>query len=189
LIKTLFQTGARVSEFVNIKVEDFFLDEAMILITKGKGGKKIKGRKRHLLVDTLGLLMAVLITSATVDDGAAAPALLAQVRVRDFPRLETLCGDAKYHPHALEAWVAANRPGWRLEVKSRPPGSKGFTPVRKRWVVERTKAGNGRSRRNSKDYERKPESAAGMIQLSHIHLLLRKLAPSAQREFRYAVAA
>lgn len=153
------------------------------------GGKKIKGRKRHLLVDTLGLLMAVLITSATVDDGAAAPALLAQVRVRDFPRLETIFGDTKYHHHALEAWLAANRPGWRLEVKSRPPGSKGFTPVRKRWVVERTNAWNGRSRRNSKDYERKPESAAAMIQLSHIHLMLRKLAPSAQREFRYAVAA
>jgi transposase len=153
------------------------------------GGKKIKGRKRHLLVDTLGLLMAVLITSATVDDGAAAPALLAQVRVRDFPRLETILGDTTYHPQALEAWVAANRPGWRLAVKSRPPGSKGFTPVRKRWVVERTNAWNGRSRRNSKDYERKPESAAAMIQLSHIHLMLRKLAPSAQREFRYAVAA
>ncbi len=153
------------------------------------GGKKIKGRQRPLLVDTLGWLLAVLLTSATVDDGAAAPALLAQVRVRDFPRLETICGDTKYPHHAREAWLAANRPGWRLEVKSRPPGRKGFTPVRKRWVVERTNAWNGRSRRNSKDYERKPESAAAMIQLSHIHLLLRKLAPSVQREFRYAVAA
>ncbi len=153
------------------------------------GGKKIKGRKRHLLVDTLGLLIAVLITSAHVDDGAAAPELLAQISAQDFPRLETIFGDSKYHNHALEAWLADNRPDWRIEVKPRPPGNKGFTPVRKRWVVERTNAWNGRARRNSKDYERKPESAAAMIQISNIHLMLRKLAPSAQREFRYDAAA
>ncbi len=153
------------------------------------GGKKIKGRKRHLLVDTLGLLLAVLITSAHVDDGAAASTLLAQISAQDFPRLETIFGDSKYHNHALEAWLATNRPGWRIEVKARPEDSKGFTPVRKRWVVERTNAWNGRARRNSKDYERKPESAAAMIQVSHIHLLLRKLAPSAQREFHYDAAA
>src|SRR5713226_5836257 len=98
------------------------------------GGKKIKGRKRHLLVDTLGLLLAVLITSAHVDDGAAAPELLAQVSAQDFPRLETIFGDSKYHNHALDAWLATNRPGWRIEVKARPEDSKGFTPVRKRWV-------------------------------------------------------
>ena len=153
------------------------------------GGKKIKGRKRHLLVDTLGLLLAVLITSANVDDGAAAPELLVQVSAQDFPRLETIFGDTKYTNHALEAWMAENRPSWRIEVQSRPPGSKGFTPVRKRWVVERTNAWNGRSRRNSKDYERKPESAAAMIQISNLHLMLRKLAPSVQREFRYDAAA
>lgn len=153
------------------------------------GGKKIKGRKRHLLVDTLGLLLAVVITSAHVDDGTAAPLLLAQVSPQDFPRLETIFGDTKYHNHALEAWVAENRPGWRIEVQARPPGSKGFTPVPKRWVVERTNAWNGRSRRNSKDYERKPESAAAMIQISHVHLMLRQLAPTAQPEFRYDAAA
>jgi len=153
------------------------------------GGKKIKGRKRHLLVDTLGLLLAVVITSAQVDDGAAAVDLLMQLRVQDSPRLETIFGDTKYHNHALEEWLAKNRPGWCIEVKARPAGSKGFTPVRKRWVVERTNAWNGRARRNSKDYERKPESAAAMIHLSNIHLMLRKLAPSTQREFHYAAAA
>jgi putative transposase len=153
------------------------------------GGKKIKGRKRHLLVDTLGLLLAVVITSAQIDDGAAAVDLLTQLRAQDFPRLATIFGDTKYHNHALDAWLAKNRPGWHIEVKARPEGTKGFTPVRKRWVVERTNAWNGRARRNSKDYERKPESAAAMIPLSNIHLLLRKLAPSAQREFRYAAAA
>jgi len=153
------------------------------------GGKKIKGRQRHLLVDTLGLRLAVLITSANGDDGAAAPALLAQISTRDYPRLETIFGDNKSHTPALAAWLADNRPGWRLEVKSRPPGHTGFTPVHKRWVVERTNAWTGRSRRNSKDYERTPASAAAMIQISHLHLMLRKLAPSAQREFRYAAAA
>lgn len=153
------------------------------------GGKKIKGRKRHLLVDTLGLLLAVVITSAHVDDGAAAIDLLTQMSAQDFPRLETIFGDTKYHNHALEEWLAKNRPGWRIEVKARPEGSKGFTPVCKRWVVERTNAWNGRARRNSKDYERKPESATAMIYLSNIHLLLRKLAPSTQREFHYDVAA
>ena len=103
--------------------------------------------------------------------------------------MEPICGDATYHTHALETWLEKTRPGGRLAVKSRPSGRQGFTPMRKRWVVERTKAWNGRSRRNSKDYERKPESAAAMIHLSHIHLLLRKLAPFAQREFRYAAAA
>ena len=153
------------------------------------GGKKIRGRKRHLLVDTLGLLLAVVITSAQVDDGAAAIGLLTQVSAQDFPRLETILGDAKYHNHALEEWLAKNRPGWRIEVKARPASSTGVTPVRKRWGVERTKAWNGRARRTSKDYERKPESAAAMIYLSNIHLLLRKLAPSTQRDFHYAAAA
>jgi putative transposase len=115
------------------------------------GGKKIKGRKRHLLVDTLGWLLAVLMTSAHLDDGAGAVDLLAQINPQDFPRLETSFGETKYHNHGLETWLAQNRPGWRIEVQFRPPGRQGFTPVRKRWVVERTKAWNGRARRNSKD--------------------------------------
>src|SRR5512144_837715 len=93
------------------------------------GGKKIKGRKRHLLVDTLGLLLAVVITSAQVDDGVAAVELLKQVQAQNFPRLQTIFGDSKYHNHALEDWLAKNRPGWRIEVKARPEGSKGFLPV------------------------------------------------------------
>ena len=140
-------------------------------------------------MDTLGLVLAVLITSAQMDDGVAAVELLKQVNASDFPRLQTIFGDSKYHNRALEEWLAENRPGWRIEVQARPEGTKGFLPVRKRWVVERTNAWNGRARRNSKDYERKPESAAAMIQLSNIHLMLRKLAPSARREFHYDAAA
>lgn len=153
------------------------------------GGKKIKGRKRHLLVDTLGLLIAVLITAASLDDGAVAGQLLAKVSPQEFPRLETIFGDSKYHNHQLAAWLTANRPDWRIEVKMRPEGTKGFTPLKKRWVVERTNAWNGRCRRHSKDYERTIASSAAMIQISNAHLMLRRLAPSDDRNFRYRACA
>jgi putative transposase len=150
------------------------------------GGKKIKGRKRHLLVDTLGLLIAVLITGAGIDDGTAAPDLLAKVSPEDFPRLETIFGDNKYHNHRLHAWLAENRPAWQVEVKTRPEGTKGFTPLEKRWVVERTNAWNGRSRRHSKDYERRTESSAAMMEISNIHLMLRRRRPAPRPKFHDA---
>ena len=153
------------------------------------GGKKIKGRKRHLLVDTLGLLVAVLITAAGVDDGVAAPKLLDQITAEAFPRLEVVFGDNKYHNHALEAWLKEERPNWRIEVKMRPEGTRGFTPLEKRWVVERTNAWNGRCRRNSKDYERRTESSTAMIQISNIHLMLRRLSPGSRPAFHYQAAA
>jgi putative transposase len=149
------------------------------------GGKKIKGRKRHVLVDTIGLLLVVLITSAGLDDGAAAIKLFTQISVEEFPRLTVIFGDSKYHNHDLAAWLSEHRPGWRIEVKKRPDGSPGFTPLPKRWVVERTNAWNGRCRRNSKDYERKPESSAAQLQLSHIQLMLQRLSPVPHPEFHY----
>jgi putative transposase len=149
------------------------------------GGKKIKGRKRHLLVDTLGLLVAVLVTGAGIDDGVAAPQLLGQITPTEFPRLTTIFGDNKYHNYNLEAWLAKERSTWHVEVKMRPEGSKGFTPLKKRWVVERTNAWNGRCRRHSKDYERKAESSAAMIQISNVHLMLRRLAPADTPKFNY----
>jgi putative transposase len=153
------------------------------------GGKKIKGRKRHLLVDTLGFLIAVLITSASVDDGVAAPLLLAHVTPADFPRLIVLFADQKYHNHVFEAWLAEHRAGWRLDVKRRPEGTKGFTPLAKRWVVERTNAWHGRYRRNSKDYERTVESSTAMLQMSNVHLMLNKLVPSRRPTFHYRMEA
>lgn len=153
------------------------------------GGKKIKGRKRHLLVDTLGLLIAVLITAASLDDGAAAPQLLAQVSPQEFPRLETIFGDSKYHNHQLAAWLTEHRPTWRIEVRMRPEGTKGFVPLKKRWVVERTNAWNGRCRRHSKDYERTVASSAAMIRVSNVQLMLRQLAPPAERKFGYRARA
>jgi putative transposase len=153
------------------------------------GGKKIKGRKRHLLVDTLGLLVAVLVTGAGIDDGVAAPQLLGSITSQDFPRLMTIFGDSKYHNHALEAWLAEYRPAWHVEVKKRPEGTQGFTPLKKRWVVERTNAWNGRCRRHSKDYERRPDSSAAMIQISNVHLMLRRLTRHRQPVFHYRTTA
>jgi putative transposase len=149
------------------------------------GGKKITGRKRQLLVDTLGLWLAVLMTSASLDDGVAAPLLRGHVHPSHVPRLGTLFADQTYHHPALDAWMAAPRPGWRIAVTARPAGTQGFTPVEKRWVIERTNAWHSRCRRNSKDYEYTVEARTAMIQISHIHLLLNRLAPSGCPVFHY----
>ena len=149
------------------------------------GGKKITGRTRHLLVDTLGLLIAILITSAGLDDGVAAPQRLGHLTPHDFPRLETIFADMKYHNHDLDAWMAEHRAGWRIAVTVRPAGTKGFTPLEKRWVIERTNAWHGRYRRNSKDYERTIESSTAMIQISNIHLMLNRLSPCDRPAFHY----
>ena len=92
------------------------------------GGQKMNGRKRHLLVATLGLWLAVLMTSAGLDDGVAAPLLLGHVHPAHCPRLVTIVADQQYHHHARDAWMAAHRPGWRIAVQARPAGTKGFTP-------------------------------------------------------------
>ena len=104
-----------------------------------------------------------LVTGANVDDGTAAPLLLEQVTQEEFPRLKMIFGDSKYRNKRLQAWLSKERPGWEVEVKQRPKGSQGFTPVRKRWVVERSNAWHGRCHRNSKDYERRSDSSAAMI--------------------------
>jgi len=154
------------------------------------GGKKITGRKRHILVDTLGLLLAVVVTQASVDDAAAAPLLFQELRAEKLPRLEVVWADGKYHNHELNAWLENFAPTWRLEIVSRPPGVQGFTLLPKRWVVERTFAWNGRCRRHSKDYERRTDSSESMVRVTAISLMLRRLAPPAnQAQFHYSTAA
>ncbi len=149
------------------------------------GGKKISGRKRQVRVDTIGVLLVVLITSVALADGAAAVKLLAQISADDFPRLTVIFGDSKDHNPNLEAWLKEQRPGWRIEVKKRPEGTAGFVPLPKRWVVERTNAWHGRARRNSKDYERKPESSAAQLHLSNLQLMLHRLSPVPYPKFHY----
>ena len=141
------------------------------------GGKLVKGRKRHIVVDTMGLLLGVVVTAANVDDAEGAKAVLSQLLEQKFPRLELLWGDNKYHNYALEEWLDENA-HFRIEVVKRPKGQRGFVLLPKRWVVERTLAWLERCRRNSKDYERLTPSSAAMIQISMIQLLLHRLRPS-----------
>ena len=155
------------------------------------GGKKITGRKRHLAVDTLGLLLAVVVTSAAVDDAAAAPKVLEQLDANSYPRLQVVWADSKYHNHRLNAWKAKRKHlPWRLDVVKRPKDAKGFVLLPKRWVVERTNAWNGRARRLSKDYERRTDSSECMIRIRAIDVLRRKAYPQQpQVPFHYRLAA
>jgi len=139
------------------------------------GGKRLKGRKRHIVVDTLGLLLAVTVTAASADDGTAAPRVLAKLSRESFPRLGKLWGDNKYHNHSLNEWVSKH--GWyAIEAKACPPGSEGFKVIKWRWVVERTFAWLGRCRIHSRDYERRADSSEAQVQISMIQLMLRRLA-------------
>jgi putative transposase len=152
------------------------------------GGKKITGRKRHIIVDTLGLLVVVLVTIASADDGTIAPAVLRKLTDEHGTRLELLWADGKYHNHALNAWRKEAKVRYRIEVVSRPPGSQGYVKLPRRWVVERTFAWLGRYRRHSRDYERFSESSEAMIKVSSIHRMLRLLKPDQSKKpvpFKY----
>jgi len=145
------------------------------------GGKKVSGRKRHIVVDSLGMLLAVLVTSAAVDDAAAAQELLTQVDSQGFPRLRTMYADNKYHNYDLYEWLDENVK-YCLHVVRRPADAEGFVKLPQRWVVERTFAWLGRSRRLYKDCEKLPQTSAAMIQIAMIHLMVRRLASDTTAE-------
>jgi putative transposase len=152
------------------------------------GGKKISGRKRHIIVDTLGLLLVVVVTSASADDGTVAPEVLGRLTAEHRSRLELLWADGKYNNRSLDGWLAGTEAGYVIEVIGRPAGSKGFVKLPRRWVVERTFAWLGRYRRNSRDYERFARSSEAMIKVSSIHRMLRLLKPDRSKEpvpFKY----
>jgi putative transposase len=142
------------------------------------GGKKVKGRKRHLLVDTLGLLIAVVVTSAGVQDYHGAVPVLGRVKGR-CPRMKVVWADGIYEKPWLIEWVRVEC-GWELQVTKRSDKDKGFQVVPKRWVVERTFGWLGRYRRLSKDYEILPETSEGMILMAMIHVMVRRLEPTSQ---------
>jgi putative transposase len=155
------------------------------------GGKNIKGRKRHVSVDVLGLLLVGFVSSAALDDAVAAPQVLKHLGLATYPRLAVMWADNKDHKHGLNDWIKTESLGnWRLEVVRRPEGSKGFVLLPKRWVVERTFAWLGRCRRHSKDYERRTDSSESRLRVSAMHLMLKRLKPSnVYPPFRYRLAA
>jgi len=93
------------------------------------GGKKVRGRKRHIVVDTLGLLLALVVTSANVDDAKAAQTLFEWMPKTAFPRLETVQADNKYHNYQLQNWLRVPKRPYAVWVVNRPPGERKFMPL------------------------------------------------------------
>jgi transposase len=137
-------------------------------------GKKIKGRKRHIVVDTLGLLIGLIVHSADIQDRDGAPGLLASIR-KAFPWLRHLFADGAYAGPKLERALAKHG-HWTIEIVKRSDSAKGFEVLPRRWVVERTLAWLGRCRRLSKDFEKTIASAQAWVTIAHIRLVTRRLA-------------
>lgn len=134
-------------------------------------GKKVKGRKRHILVDTLGLLLKARVLTADIQDRDAAQMLFTEIKDR-MPRLRLVWADGGYRGKLI-LWVAAHCL-WILEIVKRNDHLKKFVPLPKRWIVERTFSWLNRNRRLSKDYERKIESAEAWLYLSMSILMLKR---------------
>jgi putative transposase len=137
--------------------------------------KNVKGRKRHLLVDTLGLPLSVYITSADVQDRVGARCLLAGLKPF-VPRLKKIWADGAYTGEKLAGWCK-ERGGWELQIVERSSAdTEGFAVLPHRWIVERTLGWLMRNRRLSKDYERKVQTSETFIEVAMIRLILRRLA-------------
>ena len=136
-------------------------------------GKKVKGRKRYVLVDTLGLLLAVSVTPADVPERAGGKRLLSGLKPLQ-PRLALICGDGGYSGEEFTQWCSAEG-GWRLEIIKRNDSVEGFVVLPWRWIVERTIAWIDRFRRLCKDYERKVQTSEYLIEAAMIRLMLRRL--------------
>jgi putative transposase len=140
------------------------------------GGKKVAGRKRHLLVDTLGLLITAVVHAANLYDGAGAVRVF-EATARRGIRLKKIWADQTYRG-TLRAWMAERQLG-DLEIVDRLPGQRGFQVQPRRWVVERTHAWMGRNRQLSKEYDHHPRSSESWLYLASIRLLTRRLTKAA----------
>ena len=137
-------------------------------------GKKIKGRKRHILTDTGGLLVAAIVNTADIQDRDGAPDLLISIRAR-FPWLRHVFADGGYAGEKLKK--ALQRKGeWTLEIIKRSDAAKGFKLLPRRWVVERTIAWLNRNRRLAKDFERTVESATTWLFIASVNQITRRIA-------------
>jgi transposase len=137
-------------------------------------GKRIKGRKRHIVTDTEGFLLAACVHEANIQDPHGAVPLLRSLR-RAFPELAHIFADRVYRGEQLRNAIADCGP-WTIEIVQRPAGVKGFQLLPRRWVVERSLAWLGRSRRLAKDFEATIASATAWLWLANLRLLTRRLA-------------
>jgi len=137
-------------------------------------GKKVKGRKRHIAVDTLGMIVAVVIHGADVQDQTGGLQVLFRLRER-VKKVQVVFADSAYKRNGFPAWVKQTL-NITVQTVLRPVNVKGFVVLPKRWIVERTFAWLGRHRRHSKDYERTVESSEAMIYISMLHNMSRRLA-------------
>lgn len=140
------------------------------------GGKKVKGRKRHILVDTLGLILTVLVTPANEGERSGLKRLLRDYFSHGITRLRKIWVDGGYSGSAIADWVNRLKKTWRIVLEVSEKEGKGFHVVKKRWVVERTFAWIGNFRRNAKDYETLTQNSEAMIQISMMSILLRRIA-------------
>jgi transposase len=151
--------------------------------------KNVDGRKRHIVVDSMGLLLAVLVTAASVDDACAAQRLFSRLEGQPVGKMRRVFADNKYHNFALYEWVQ-NNASWNLVIVRRPDGTKGWVDLPLRWTVERTFAWLGRCRRLSQDREKSVVSSEAFVKLAMIHLMLNRLEPkAADAEFHYHAVA
>lgn len=141
--------------------------------------KNVKGRKRHLLVDTLGLPLSIYVTPADVQDRAGARLLLAGLGPL-VPRLKKIWADGAYSGKDLAGWCA-EQGGWEIEVVERGRDTSGFEVLPKRWIVERTFGWLRRDRRLAIDYERKVQTSETLIEVAMIRLILGRLAGRRER--------
>jgi putative transposase len=150
------------------------------------GGKKLDGRKRHLVVDSLGLLLAVVVTAGNVSDGAGGIAALSEVDPDDYPELGTVFGDRAYEKAGFPEFVGQWKPGCRLNVIARKEDDEGFVKLPVRWVVERTNAWLTKNRRLCRSYEHTTSSEVAYIRIAMIHRMARRLSPGPrQMPYRY----
>jgi putative transposase len=140
------------------------------------GGKKITGRKRHIAVDTLGLLLAVVVHAASIQDQDGAKLVFDTIHNR-YRRLKVIFGDGAYGRCGLPDWLYSN---YRIILQTilRPVKVRGFVVLPKRWIVERTFAWMNRYRRTSKDYEVLPENSVAVLHIAMINLMLKRLSPN-----------
>ena len=156
------------------------MDSQSVKTTDVKGirgydaAKQVKGRKRHILVDTMGLLLMVLVHAGNIQERDGAKILLNKAK-GCFTRLRLIWADAGYNGEEMIDWVR-NTHGWILEIVKRDKGVKGFQVLPRRWVVERTFAWFGDYRRLSKDYEVLTETSEAMIYAAMVRLMVRRLA-------------